>query len=372
VPDGFWVRVGDNLADCKAGKRAGRYFTGNPCQMSKTTMPDEPVYAWQPSDRRLHYYTPDEAGACFKERAINWIAFQGDSVARGAFVTMPQSVADFVLNPTYAEDLKQELHKKQSGLYNGVEFDGLGGLKVSYTQEWDEKITANEKGVSTVSDLYWDNPRLSLFKSGPDAFVYNGGAPAHKQFETEAFAKAWSDRASEAGATPPLLKLFLLPATVQGMRNVGWSRMNHHARAEKLEVTAKAAGFATVKQEQMSMGWMPEFTDGGDGFHYNANVMLNLDMVIINMVCNADKEMFSRERIHEWYALGGKLVGGKAGEKDTIFYDFEFEEYVGKNGQSVQIVKNKASADVKESVKGDALLVPYNVVDLHKFKLFDK
>jgi hypothetical protein len=249
------------------------------------------------------------------------------------------------------------------------------GMKITYNQEWEEPLAV------TVADNF-DKPKgAGLFDSdGPQAFMYNMGMPAHKGVTPEAmvaFQKLWSDRSTDPAATPPLVNIFLLPVALQGQRNVGWSRQAFRASSELLEVSFKASNFAVINQEQLSMPWPVETTGGGDGFHYSHQTIFVTNMIAVNMICNAPKELFTKERIHEWYAMGDKLskqtTFDSSGTKHTntntrtTYFDYQYSTYKNKNGLDVSIAETNKEC---KRCAVDPFIIPYNVVDLYKVPMF--
>lgn len=302
----------------------------------------------------------------------------GDSIVRGLYVAMPKVLADMGVN---GAELKAAMHANLNGGTDIITGVGMpDGFEVRYKTEWGDTVEQLREQFAKEGD---DPDKPGLFKpasSAPNLFIYNGGAPAHQPLDGEGWAKLWSDASSDPDASPPKANIFLLPPSLQGQRNEGWSRNFFRGHSERLEVTAKTASFATVDMEQMSMGWPVQLTLGGDGFHYGSNTMNMVAMVVVNMLCNAPEEVFEPDRIHEWYELGGKLKLRKNVEDLMLSYDST--EYINKRNEKVTIATSVPSP-VDDSTafdearmgcdkcETDPNIIPYNIVDLDTFPLFE-
>ena len=188
-PDGFWVKAGENTANCKENVESNinKIFSGNPCILGGGSVStSSPIYAWQPSDKRYHFYNSEEIATCFEERGLNKILIQGDSQARTLFSTLPFLIGDVDLGPNYAEELKEQMKQKVEGV-NGNKVGNLGrrNIEVIYKQEWGEDYTF-------ADELF---KQAGLFTAGgPEVFIYNAGAPAHKTIDPIGFVKWWKSR----------------------------------------------------------------------------------------------------------------------------------------------------------------------------------
>ena len=172
-PDAAWIKIAENAADCTARlDEINSIFSGNPCRIGGSSLGENhPIYAYQPSDKRYHFYTSGEIASCFEERNINSILIQGDSQARAVYSTLPMLLGDLDMGPDYAQELKEKLKKNDDVGGDTVENLGRGKIKVVYKQEWHENFA--------LVDAMFDS--AGLFKvGGPEVFIYNAGAPAHK------------------------------------------------------------------------------------------------------------------------------------------------------------------------------------------------
>ena len=297
-PDGFWVKLGNSREDCERGERR-KMFEGDACSVGDPRKPNLPIFAYQPSDKRYRYYQPKEIVKCFEERGIGEVRVQGDSLARGAYLSMAMAMSsDFGLAQDYAEILKKAMRDSDK---SGDVLGGMGmpaGMGVSYVEEWGETVDVMERSMWDAAE---GSNRAGVFaEDGPNLYIYNHGAPAHKKPLLTDLAERWTDRVSDPSAIPPKVNIFLLPITLQGQRNPKYSRMEFRYHGETLEIAMKKAGFAVVNQEQLTMGWPVESTGQADGFHYGQNAMAMTSQIIVNMVCNAPKETLLKENLHKW------------------------------------------------------------------------
>jgi len=117
-PDGLWIKIAENTADCQAKLETEiqQVFSGNPCILGGGSVSAEkPIYAWQPSDKRFHFFDSNEIGQCFAERDIKKILIMGDSQARTLYGTLPLLLGDVDLGPGYADELKEKLKSNSEG-----------------------------------------------------------------------------------------------------------------------------------------------------------------------------------------------------------------------------------------------------------------
>ena len=239
-------------------------------------------------------------------------------------------------------------------------------MKVIYKQEWSE-------GFDFADILFQQS---GLFKEGgPEVFIYNAGAPAHKGIDPIEFAKWWKSRVSAAGAVIPKVLIFLLPPTIQGQRNYFWSKVSTDVNVEKLERIVKNLGFSVLRMDQLSIGWDVSTTGNQDGFHYGFNALSMGSMIVVNMICNIGADDFQKGN---FYTIGAKLdVQYNA---DGLMYEYKRVTIEGEDGDSFDAIVPHPT--LKEKFERDGILInpcncfdkgrmiPYNLVDTNKFELF--
>ncbi len=343
APNSYWRLIANNLEDCR-NKDHSSYASGDPCKLADPSWADRPVYIYQPSDRRYHYFTTPEIKQCFAKRSLKNILVQGVSQAREAYMSMPIVLAGKQLDAEYGKELKARLHGSLAP--GGTDEIAMDDLNFRYKQEWGETVDESIKFLRNEH----------TFDGGVDVLVYNGGIPAHKvAFNTEFSPKMQDAFEKTTGRAP--IKFFLLSVSLQGMRNFMWTKMRMSAHVEDFSIFASELGFIPIDLEQMTMMWDVKSTAGEDGFHYGFNVEAMTSVIISNIICNGEDQ-----------SKVGKGIEVDINNPGFTFYTYREEnkgEYKFKMGHPTG-PEMSDPALMSLARFHDIRSVPYNAVDVYR------